>query len=255
VRRANILIVDGRVDLMEPLVEVLETQGYDVTTVEDGASAIRLLKRKYFEIAITPPRMPGGNGGLDFRVLKWLSPSTAVIIVNSRGGKEESEKIAESEIEAVIDKPFNVKKLLDIVNSIIETPSILVVQQRVEDGEALRNILVERKCRAVVAKDGNEAIDMVRDSDFDVLLIDANTAGNGGMAVLDAIKKAKPNLGVVAMIDYSSVKFVRDFLQKGASTCLYKPFLNIERLVQVIEGIRSQKRSYPTPIVGEYPHS
>jgi len=245
VRRANILIVDGRVDLMEPLVQVFESQGYSVTTVEDGGSAIRLLKRKYFEIAITPPRMPGGNGGLDFRVLKCLSPSMAVIIVNSRGGKEETEEIAESEIEAVVDRPFNVKKLLDIVNCIIDQPSILIAPYRVDDGEVLRNILAERKCRALVAKNGTEMIDMVREGDFDVLLIDANMAGNGGSEVLDTIKKAKPNLGVVVMVDYSSVRVVKDLLEKGASTCIYKPFLNIERLLRVIEELRGKKGLTP----------
>lgn len=254
-KNVNILIVDGRIDLIAPLVEIFERKSYNVTAVEDGGRAIRLLKRKYFDIVVTHPQMPGVNGGLNFRVLKSLSPSMAVIIVNSGDEEKEMTEIVESEIEAVVHKPFNVKKLLDIVESIIEAPSVLIVDYRVEDGEALRNKLVERKCRALVAKDGDEAIEMVRESDFDVLVLDVRMAGKDGMEVLETVKRIKPVIGVVMMIDYSSLRLVGDLIKKGASSYLYKPFLDIERLVKVIKEMQSQKRTYPTPIDSEFPHS
>jgi len=51
---------------------------------------------------------------------------------------------------------------------------------------------------------------------------------------------------VVMMIDYSSLSLIGDLLKKGAYTCLYKPFLDIEKLVKVIKEVQSQKRTHPT---------
>jgi len=41
------------------------------------------------------------------------------------------------------------------------------------------------------------------------------------------------------------VRVVKDLLEKGASTCIYKPFLNIERLLRVIEELRGKKGLTP----------
>ena len=177
----------------------------------------------------------------------------AVIIVNSEDGKEEMTEILESEIEAVVDKPFNVKKLIDTIEFILEGPLILIVDCSIYDGEALRNALAKRKHRALVAKNGDEAIKMVQENDFDVVLLDVGTAGKGGMEVLETVKKIKPDVEVVMMIDYSAVGLVEDLLKKGAYTCLYKPLLDTEKLVRLVEEVESQKRTPLSAVDNESP--
>jgi len=253
-KNGNILIVDDTIDLMEPLGQILEGKGYNVTMVEDIDKAIGLLKGREFDILLTPPQMPGVSGLWDFKLMKRLCPSTAVIIVNSMGEKKEMTDILGAEIKAVVNKPFNVRKLLETIESLLETPAILIVGSRVEEGEALKNLLEERRCRALVAKDGEEAIGMIQKNDFDVVLVHVGMAGMDDIKLLETVKKIRPNTEVVMMIDYSSVGFVGDLLKKGAYTCLYKSFLEIERLVRLIEELQSQKRTYPS-IDKESPHS
>ena len=254
-KKVNILIVDGRVELMAPLVEVFQRKGYNVTVVENGDEAIRLLEKKNFDVLLTPPRMPGGGGVWDFRVVKRLWPSMAVILVNSGSEKKEMAEVLELEIEAVVDKPFNVKKLVETVESILEVPSILIVDYRVQNREALKDMLAERKYRALVAKHGDEAIKMVREKDFDVVLLDVGMAGTDGMEVLETVKKIRPDTEVVMMIDYSSLRLVGDLLKRGAYTCLYKPFLDIKKLVKLIEEVQSQRRTYTSLTNSRFPHN
>jgi len=254
-KNANILIVDDRIDLVEPLGEILERKGHSVTIVEDGDRAIGILKRKDFDILLTPPQMSAVSGVWDFKVMKRLCPSMAVVIVNSVSEKKEMAEILESEIEGIVDKPFNVKKLVNTVESILEVPLILIVDYKAQDREALRNMLAERRYRALVAKNEEEAIEMVRERDFDVVLLDVGTAEMDGMGVLETVKKIKPDIKVVMMVDYSSVRLVSDLLKKGAYTCLYKPFLDIERLVKVIEEVQSQRRTHLSSKDSESPCS
>lgn len=254
-KNTNILIVDGRIDLMEPLREIFERKGYNVTIVEDGDKAIRLLKRKNFDVLLTPPQIPGVSGVWDFKVMKRLCPSMAVIIVNSAGEKKEMTEILDSEVEAVVNKPFNVKELVYTVESILEAPSVLIVDYRAQDRGALRNMLAKRRYRALVARDRDEALEIVQESDFDVMLLDMGMAVADSIEILETVKKIKPGIEVVMMIDYSSLSLVGDLLKKGAYTCLYKPFLDVEKLVKVIKEVQSQKRTYLTLIDSESLHS
>ncbi|MFB0527976.1 MAG: response regulator [bacterium] len=254
-KNANILIVDGRIDLMDPLREIFEMKGYSVTMVENGDEAIWLLKKRNFDVLLTPPQIPGVSGVWDFRVMKRLCPSMAVIIVNSMGEKKEMTEIPDSEVEVVVNKPFNVKELVHTVESILEAPSVLIVDSRVQDRGALRNILAKRRYRVLVAGDRDEAIEIVQEKDFDVMLLDMGVAGVDSIEILETVKKIKPGIEVVMMIDYSSLTLVGDLLKKGAYTCLYKPFLDVEKLVKLIEEVQTQKRTYPTLTDSESLHS
>jgi len=251
-KNVNILIVDHKIDLVQPLEEIFQRKGYNVSMVEDGDKAIWLLKKRNFDVLITPAQLPGVSGVWDFKVMKRLCPSMAVIIVNSVCEKKEMTEILDLKVEAVVNKPFNVKELVHTVESILEAPSVLIVDYRVQDREALRNMLAERRYRALVARDRDETIEMVQENDFDVVLLDT---GMDGIEILETVKKIKPDIRVVMMIDYSSVRLVADLLKKGAYTCLYKPFLDIEKLVKVVEEMQSQKRTCPSLTDSEFPRS
>jgi len=242
VKKANILIVDDEIDLLETLGDILESKGYNVTMVEDGHRAIELLRKKYFDVILMDLNMPGISGVESFKEVKKLHPSAAVIMMTAGNLAEEIREALGAGVEAVVDKPFNVKKLVGTIESILERPLILVVDDRVEDRETLRDILVAKKYRAFVAKDGYEAIDIVRKSDFDVILLDIRMPGMDGMEVLEVVKEIKPRIGVVMMTGYSSEGLAGQSLKRGAYTCLYKPFLDMEKLLKVIEEVREQRK-------------
>lgn len=241
-KKTNILIVDDEIDLLETLGDIFESKGYNVTMVEDGNKAIELLRKKYFDIILMDLKMPGISGLDSFREVKNLHPSAAIIMMTAGSVREEIKEAMGAGVDAVVDKPFNVKKLVATIESILERPIILVVDDRVEDRETLRDILVDRNYRAFVAKDGYEAIDIVRKSDFDIILLDIMMPGMDGLEVLEVVKEIKPHIGVVMMTGYSSEGLAGKSLRKGAYTCLYKPFLDMEKLLRVIEEVQVQKK-------------
>jgi len=242
VKKANILIVDDEIDLLETLGDIFESKGYNVTMVEDGNRAIELLRKKYFDVILMDLNMPGISGVESFKEVKKLHPSAAVIMMTAGNLAGEIKEALGAGVEAVVDKPFNVKKLVATIESILERPLILVVDDRIEDRETLRDILVAKKYRAFVAKDGYEAIDIVQKSDFDVILLDIRMPGMDGMEVLEVVKEVKPHIGVVMMTGYSSEGLAGQSLKRGAYTCLYKPFLDMEKLLKVIEEVREQRK-------------
>jgi len=242
VKKANILIVDDEIDLLETLGDIFESKGYNVTMVEDGNKALELLKRKYFDVILMDLKMPGISGVDSFKEVKRLHPSAAIIMMTAGSIGQEIKGALGAGVDAVVDKPFNVKKLVATIESILERPLILVVDDRVEDRETLKDILADKKYRAFVAKDGYEAIDIVRRSDFDVVLLDVRMPGMDGMEVLEVLKEIKPDIGIVMMTGYSSEGLAGESLRKGAYTCLYKPFLDMEKLLRVIDEVQEERK-------------
>ena len=58
----RILVVDDDESLVAIISEVLEDDGYDVTTASSGEEAIELFRNTRFPLVITDIRMPGMTG-------------------------------------------------------------------------------------------------------------------------------------------------------------------------------------------------
>ncbi len=72
------------------------------------------------------------------------------------------------------------------------------------------------------ADDGREALTMVNQTRYDLVLLDVAMSGLSGLEVLEQIKSAKPNLPVLMISMYSEKRYALQALKKGASGYLTK---------------------------------
>ncbi len=90
----------------------------------------------------------------------------------------------------------------------------------VDDEEEVRRSLVSRlddpAFEVVTADDGRRAIDLVRQRDFDVVLLDVLMPGVDGLATLEEIKRLRPSTEVIFLTGHASVGEALDGLGKGA---------------------------------------
>ena len=66
---ASILVVDDDPALLHSLKEILEAEGYEVTTAADGESGLRCLKEQAFDLVLSDLALPGLDG---MELLKYL---------------------------------------------------------------------------------------------------------------------------------------------------------------------------------------
>ncbi len=76
---------------------------------------------------------------------------------------------------------------------------------------------------------GEEALALIKEKDFDLVLLDLVMPGMGGLEVLEKAKQIKPDIDVLIMTGYASVESAISCLKAGASDYLIKP-LNPEEL-------------------------
>ncbi len=121
----KILIVDDDQGSRELLSEVLASNGYVVAAVEDGVAAREeLIRDGGYKIVIADLRMPNGSGLDLFRELRRHNQQEELILMSSFMTGAEREQAVELGACALLDKPFRLTQLLDVVSNVADKKSI-----------------------------------------------------------------------------------------------------------------------------------
>ena len=98
----------------------------------------------------------------------------------------------------------------------------------VDDEEIIRNFLydflVEEGYPPDLASDGDEAIEKIKNFDYDLVVTDMKMPNVSGIEVLKAAKLKNPKSNVIVITGYSSMENRKECLKWGASAYLAKPF-------------------------------
>jgi len=115
----------------------------------------------------------------------------------------------------------------------------------------LRNFFADYVDLRVVgdAANGREAIDLVRQFEMDVLLMDLSMPGQSGIDVLTMIRAKAPDVGILILSGYPEAHYAVSLIRQGASGYLNKE-CDPEQIVDAIRTIALGKR-YITPTVAE----
>ena len=81
--KARVLVVDDEVNLLKTLSDVLNRNGYEVAVAKDGPSALGLIEKNGFDIALLDIRMPHMNGVELLERIKARNPDVEVIIMTA----------------------------------------------------------------------------------------------------------------------------------------------------------------------------
>jgi len=108
----------------------------------------------------------------------------------------------------------------------------------VDDEEPFRRLLnkeLTRKGYAVqVARDGNEALRVLRDNVFDVILLDVIMPGVDGLSLMKRLKEDSGAPAIIVLTGKATVETAVDAMKNGAYDYLTKPY-KLDELVIVIE--------------------
>ncbi|MBH1964319.1 MAG: response regulator transcription factor [Comamonadaceae bacterium] len=99
------------------------------------------------------------------------------------------------------------------------------------------------------ASTGREAIDLVRTTELDVLVMDLSMPGQSGIDALAMIRAKAPDVGILILSGYPEEHYAMNLIRQGASGYLNKECDPAE-IVEAIRTIGLGKR-YITPSVAE----
>jgi two-component system response regulator RegX3 len=117
-----VLVVEDEPNLREPLVYLLEKEGYEVIEAEDGNQAIDAYKRKNPDLILLDLMLPGISGN---EVCRLIRQESQVPIIMITAKDTEIDKVVGLEIGAddYITKPYSTRELLARMKAVLRRGS------------------------------------------------------------------------------------------------------------------------------------
>ncbi len=116
----RILWADDEIDLLRPHILFLETKGYAVTSVTNGADAVEQVKDARFDVVLLDEQMPGMDGLQTLAEIKRLSPDVPVVMVTKSEEEDLMEQALGGQINDYLTKPVNPSQILLTCKRLLE---------------------------------------------------------------------------------------------------------------------------------------
>lgn len=113
---------------------------------------------------------------------------------------------------------------------------VLLVDDEKEMVSALAERLSFRDVDAEYVTCGKDAIALLGDNHFDVLVLDVKMPGLSGLETMEEIQKIKPEAKIIFLTGHGSTSDRKACKEAGASSYLMKP-INIEVLIKEIKEV------------------
>ena len=127
---------------------------------------------------------------------------------------------------------------------------ILLVEDDVAFCTMLKTFLVKKDCEVDAVYTATEALTLVRNNKYDVVISDVRLPDKEGLEILQAVNKKGENTGVIMMTSYAEISMAVNAIKEGALDYIAKPF-HPEVIMKAINDALSQNSSTARPVVSK----
>lgn len=252
--RQRILLVEDNEHVRLAIAEMLQDRGYRVVVAENPDAALSLLERDAaFDLLLSDVVMPGTVTAVELaRQAQRLRPSMSVLLMS--GFARDLVTGHDAMSLPMIAKPFHSEELIAKVHSMLAAvteappPSVTTVEAApppaarpkrhvllVEDEVVLRmsttDMLERLDCSVVAVGSGEEALKLLPEAGFDLLVTDLGLPGMSGTELAAQARRQLPELPVVIASGYGG--FESDL---GNVRFISKPYSSID-LEQAVKAL------------------
>jgi len=111
-----ILIIDDELPILSLLSKSLARNGYSVDTVENGEKGIKKIESNNYCLIFTDIKMPGLSGEQVLQHLRNTQNALTPVV----GMSGTPWLLDQTDFDAVLEKPFSMKKLLKVARQFVE---------------------------------------------------------------------------------------------------------------------------------------
>ncbi|MDD3978150.1 MAG: response regulator, partial [Methanomicrobium sp.] len=113
----NILVIDDEQDLCWLLSNILEGEGYNVSTANTINDGMTRLKEAP-DLLFLDLKLPDGDGMDMLPRIKDIAPETFVVIISAYGSEEKKGTAEDAGVCRFLDKPFTGEQILEIIEQL-----------------------------------------------------------------------------------------------------------------------------------------
>jgi len=175
-REATVLLVEDEEYIRENLSEILEMNGYRVTTAANGEAGLDAMKAAPADIVLTDLKLPGISGIDVVRSVKSMSPNTPCIILTGYASVETAVEAMRVGAFTYLKKPFGKDELLITIEKALEVYSLKQENSKLKSE-------IHRNCTTAILGTSDEiqkvrdTIQKVADTDSTILVLGESGTG------------------------------------------------------------------------------
>lgn len=239
----SVLVVDDDLDAGQNLGDILVDLGFRVGVATDGISALEMARNQKYQIALLDLKMPGMDGLTLASKLKELSASMVVILTTAYANRDTLAAAPKHGVWRVFSKPLNLQHIIPCLVEVSEQPLILLVEDDADLCHSLSDLLQDKGYRVCFATAINQALSLLHDTDFDVVLIDMKLPGGFGDEVFEKVRGISDDARVVLVTGHRQEMDdrIQRSLAAGADAVCYKPF-QLPELLDTLQKLSASAR-------------
>ena len=237
-RAKRVLVVDDDQDMRAAVAEFLNMQGFEVVEASNGLEALLQVKRLRPYAVVLDIMMPRLGGLQALQHIRAFDPRIRVVVVSGVTDADLLRQAALAGASACLTKPAAFAEIAAALGGRLpparaELPRVappaqragrvLVVDDEAEIREVLQEFLAEKGYDVRPAADAAAAIAAVTAEAPDVVLLDIQMPGLGGVDALAAIRAVAPDVKVIMVSGTSSDDLASRTLAYGAFDYVAKP--------------------------------
>jgi DNA-binding NtrC family response regulator len=181
----HILVVEDDQTMNQGLVYVLSKQGYTVTSVDSGETALEAIQKTRFDLVLSDLKLPGIDGSQLLSAARRYDPDMMFIMITAYGTVDTAVAAMKAGAEDYILKPFDMEELRLVIKKSLEKRHLYLsnirLQQQLEKKYGFEHIVGTSEAMIPVFN----AIHLVKDSHATVLI--KGETGTGKELVARAI--------------------------------------------------------------------
>jgi CheY-like chemotaxis protein len=247
----EVLVVDDEAVVLTVLREALRRGGYRVTTAASAEEAIDLMQRRRFDLVLTDKNLPGASGLDVLRAARALSPAPAIVLITGYSSYDSAVEALDIGAHDYIEKPihdvedlrFRIRRALSRRDEQLARPRLATTGGRsgrvlvVEVEGSRRQLIAEylgRTYYVTAAKDGDEALSLIKREHYDLVLADRHLPGVSGLRVIEHAQRLLPHCASVLYTAYPSYESVKEAFATGVDAYLVRPSEDLKKLAEKV---------------------
>ncbi|MHC4450771.1 MAG: response regulator, partial [Planctomycetota bacterium] len=273
----RVLIVDDNAHAREVLTTHLRNWSFDVSEAAKGDEAIESLRtaEKPYDLVLMDYLMPGMNGLEATTVIKRddaLKKIPKVILVTALSQEDYEQEPGVDQLDNALSKPINPSLLFNVIMESfgrdagpasrrrnkqsepdpevmrpVQGARILLVEDNPINQQVATELLEQARFVVEVANNGQEALDRLKVSTYDCVLMDVQMPVMDGLTATGHIRADKRYAGlpVLAMTANATVEDRRRTAEAGMNEHISKPIKPRELLDALVQWIEPGQRELP----------
>jgi CheY-like chemotaxis protein len=196
------LIIDDNPDFVENLAEILRDRGDEVVVATDGNGAVEAARGRRFDAVLTDMRMPLMGGAEVVHHIRRLDPGAPAMVITAHVGDDALDAARREGLLAVLPKPVDVPRLLELLASARRDGLVVVIEDDVRMSDNLCEALRTHGFAAVTAASVLETERLGPVQPF-VALVDMRVPGGPHGEAMRRLGEKFPGLPLIVVTAYA----------------------------------------------------